>query len=114
MPGRQRLAARNIAAIEKRTTELLKEFYGLMPAMYRDRLLTQDPLTLEPLCIAWGHAWEKLSNASRRLIALRNILQDRAAALPNPPASSLAESDVVENQSSSQACRNAAVPTAVD
>ena len=48
MPGRQRAAARKIAAIEMQTTDLLCEFYKLMPEMYRERLLTQDPLSFPP------------------------------------------------------------------
>ena len=102
MPGRQRLAPRKIAAIERRLEGVFADFLKAIPALYRDRLLSRHPLSRQPLCAAWGDAWSGITAAHTGLDALRKMLEERAAALPAPPACPFVEASVVEDQRSSQ------------
>lgn len=86
MPGRQRLMARKVAVLEQKADKLFSEFYELMPQLHRERLLSKHPLSLQPMCAAWGDAWAGVSAAHRGLVALGGLLEERAATLPLPPA----------------------------
>jgi hypothetical protein len=92
MAGRQRLMARRVAAIEQKADKLFSEFYELMPQLYRERLLSEHPLSMQPVCAAWGDAWAGVSSAHKGLSALRKLLDERAAVLPVPPQCPFVES----------------------
>ena len=86
MAGRQRLMVRKVAAVEQKADELFTAFYELMPELYRERLLSKHPLSMQPMCAAWGDAWAGVSAAHKGLVGLRKLVEERAAALPIPPA----------------------------
>ena len=89
--------ARKVASLEQKCDELFDEFYELMPELYRERLLAKDPLSRQPMCAAWGGAWAGMTAALKGFIALCKLLDERAAALPVPPACPFVESDIGQN-----------------
>ena len=93
--GRQRSAARKIAAIERRAEELLVDFYALIPVIYREQLASDHRASRLPICAAWGGAWAGVSAAHNGLVALREKLEERAAALPAPPSCPFVDSGAV-------------------
>jgi hypothetical protein len=103
MAGRQRLMARKVAAIEKKSDELFSAFYKLMPELYRERLLSKNPLSRQPVCAAWGDAWKGASAAHKGLVALRKLLEERAAALPQAPACPFVGPSIDENHGAGRA-----------
>ena len=84
--------ARKVAALEQKADELFAAFYELMPELYRERLLSKNPLSMQPVCAAWGDAWAGASAAHKGFVALRKLLEERAAALPQPPECPFVES----------------------
>jgi hypothetical protein len=97
MAGRQRSMARKVAVIEQKADELFATFYELMPELYRERILSNHPLSMQPVCAAWGEAWAGASAAHKGLVALRKLLEQRAAALPQPTACPFVQSSGSEN-----------------
>jgi hypothetical protein len=89
--------ARKVAAVEQKADELFAAFYALMPELYRERLVSDHPLSMQPVCAAWGEAWAGLSAANKGIIALHALLEERAAALPQPRACPFAEFGGSEN-----------------
>jgi hypothetical protein len=85
MPGRQRRMARKVAALERKLSELFAEFCELMPALYRERIQSHDPLSTQPVCAAWEGAWAGVTAAHEGLTALHKLLEARAANLPQAP-----------------------------
>src|SRR3954464_3351466 len=85
MAGRQRSMARKVAALQQKSDVLFATFSELMPELYRERLLSNNPLSMQPVCEAWGNAWAGISSAHKGLVALRELLEQRAASLPQPP-----------------------------
>jgi hypothetical protein len=78
--------ARKVAALEQKADELFAAFYTLMPDLYCERILSDHTLSMQPVCAAWGDAWAGLSAAHKGIVALRTILEERAAGLPQPQA----------------------------
>ena len=82
MPGRKRMKARKVAALEENASELFSAFHQLMPELYRERLQLNDPLAEHPVCAAWGEAWAGLTAAHKGLVALRQLLDEQVKLLP--------------------------------
>ena len=78
--------ARKVAMLEQKADELFSAYYELMPQLYRERLLSKNALSMQPVCAAWGDAWAGVSTAHKALVKLHELLEERAAALPLPPA----------------------------
>jgi hypothetical protein len=97
MAGRQRSMARKVAALEQKADELFAAFYALMPELYRERLLSKHALSMQPVCATWGGAWAGLSAAHKGIIALHKLLEERAAALPQPPVCPFVEPSKNDN-----------------
>jgi hypothetical protein len=89
--------ARKAAALQQRAEELFAAFYEQMPELYRERLLSKDPLSMQPVCAAWGEAWGGVSAAHKGIVALHALLEQRAAALPQPPACPFVEPSKSDN-----------------
>ncbi len=90
---------RKSAALEQKADELFAAFYELMPELYRERLQSEHPLSLQPVCAAWGDAWAGISAAHKGFVALRKLLEERAATLPQPPACPFVDYSGSENRS---------------
>jgi hypothetical protein len=88
---------RKVAALENKSEKLFAAFYDLMPELYRERIRSNNPLSMQPVCAAWGDAWAGVSAAHKGLVALRKLLEQRAAALPQPTACPFVQSSGSEN-----------------
>lgn len=83
MAGRPRSMVRKVAALEEKAESLGDAFYKLVPKLYLERAEWQIS-GLSPINVAWCEAMADVAQAYSAIKALRELLEERANALPDP------------------------------